>query len=35
MFRLRGHNHTSTIGHIDTAEDDLGFALLDFIANLR
>ena len=32
---LRGHNHTSTIGHINTAEDDLGRALLDFIANPR
>lgn len=35
MFWLRGHNHTSTIGHINTAEDDLGRALLDFIANPR
>jgi acetyl esterase/lipase len=32
---LRGHNHTSTIGHINTAEDDLGRALLEFIANPR
>jgi acetyl esterase/lipase len=32
---LRGHNHTSSIGHINTAEDDLGRALLDFIANPR
>jgi acetyl esterase len=32
---LRGHNHTSTIGHINTAEDDLGRAMLDFIANPR
>ena len=35
MFWLRGHNHTSTIGHINTAEDDLGRALLDFVANPR
>jgi acetyl esterase len=34
-FWLRGHNHTSTIGHINTAEDDLGRAMLDFIANPR
>ncbi len=32
---LRGHNHTSTIGHINTSEDDLGRAMLDFIANPR
>lgn len=32
---LRGHNHTSTIGHINTAEDDLGSALREFIANPR
>jgi acetyl esterase/lipase len=31
-FWLRGHNHTSAIGHINTAEDDLGRALLDFVA---
>jgi acetyl esterase/lipase len=35
MCWLRGHNHTSTIGHINTAEDDLGRAMLDFIANPR
>jgi acetyl esterase len=35
MFWLRGHNHTSTVGHINTAEDDLGRVLLDFIANPR
>ncbi|SHG03087.1 alpha/beta hydrolase [Bradyrhizobium erythrophlei] len=35
MFWMRGHNHTSTIGHINTAEDDLGRALLDFVANPR
>jgi acetyl esterase/lipase len=34
-FWLRGHNHTSSIGHINTAEDDLGRALLDFIDNPR
>jgi acetyl esterase/lipase len=32
---LRGHNHTSTIGHINTAEDVLGRAMLDFIADPR
>jgi acetyl esterase/lipase len=32
---LRGHNHTSMIGHINTAEDDLGRAMLDFITNPR
>jgi acetyl esterase len=32
---LRGHNHTSSIAHIDTAEDALGLAMLDFIANPR
>lgn len=32
---LRGHNHTSTIGHINTSEDDLGRAMLDFIATTR
>jgi acetyl esterase len=32
---LPGHNHTSAIGHINTAEDDLGRALLEFIANPR
>jgi acetyl esterase len=35
MFWLRGHNHTSIIAHINTAEDDLGRAVLDFIANPR
>ena len=35
VFWLRGHNHTSAIGHINTAEDDLGRALLDFIADPR
>lgn len=32
---LRGHNHTSTIAHINTSEDLLGTALLDFIARPR
>jgi acetyl esterase/lipase len=32
---LRDHNHTSTIAHINTAEDQLGAALLDFIAQPR
>lgn len=29
---LRGHNHTSSIAHLNTAENLLGRALLDFIA---
>ena len=33
VFWLRGHNHTSAIGHINTAEDNLGRALLDFIVS--
>jgi acetyl esterase/lipase len=32
---LRGHNHTSAIAHINTAEDALGRAMLDFIADPR
>lgn len=32
---LRGHNHTSTIGHFNTSEDALGRAILDFIADPR
>jgi acetyl esterase/lipase len=32
---LRGHNHTSSIAHINTAEDVLGRAMLDFIADPR
>lgn len=32
---LRGHNHTSSIGHINTAEDELGLAMLDFISHPR
>lgn len=32
---LHGHNHTSTIAHINTAENMLGSALLDFIASPR
>ena len=35
MMWLRTHNHTSTMAHINTAEDDLGRALLDFIADPR
>ena len=35
MLWLKGHNHTSTIGHFNTAEDRLGRALLDFIADPR
>jgi acetyl esterase/lipase len=32
---LRGHNHTSAIAHINTAEDPLGRAMLDFIDRPR
>lgn len=32
---LRGHNHTSMIAHINTAEDTLGRAMLDFISDPR
>jgi acetyl esterase len=32
---LRGHNHTSMIGHINPAEDRLGRAMLEFIADPR
>jgi acetyl esterase len=32
---LRGHNHTSTMAHIGTADDFLGHAMLDFIGHPR
>lgn len=32
---LKGHNHTSIIGHFNTAEDVLGQACLSFIATTR
>jgi acetyl esterase/lipase len=32
---LRGHNHTSAIAHIGTADEMLGHAILDFITNPR
>lgn len=32
---LKGHNHTSTIAHFNTAEDDLGRAILAFMAEPR
>jgi acetyl esterase/lipase len=32
---LKGHNHTSIIGHFNTAEDILGRACLEFIAETR
>jgi acetyl esterase/lipase len=35
LLRLRGHNHTSMIAHINTSEDRLGRAMLDFIADPR
>ena len=35
LMWLRGHNHTSTIAHIGTADETLGQAILDFIADPR
>lgn len=35
VISLRGHNHTSTIGHIGTADEKLGQAMLEFIADPR
>jgi acetyl esterase len=35
MMWLKGHNHTSTIAHFNTAEDDLGRAILAFMAESR
>lgn len=35
MMWLAAHNHTSTMAHINTAEDALGRAMLDFIADPR
>jgi hypothetical protein len=35
LIWLRGHNHTSTIAHINTSEDLLGRAMLNFIADPR
>lgn len=32
---LHGHNHTSTIAHLNTADEVLGRAMLDFIAEPR
>ena len=32
---LKGHNHTSMIGHFNTAEDFLGQAILDFVERPR
>jgi hypothetical protein len=32
---LRGHNHTSMIAHIGTADETLGRAILEFIADPR
>ena len=31
LLRLQGHNHTSLIAHINTAEDRLGLEMLEFI----
>lgn len=35
LIWLPGHNHTSIIGHINTSEDHLGQAMLNFIARPR
>lgn len=35
MMWLQGHNHTSTIAHFNTAEDNLGRAILTFMAEPR
>lgn len=35
MMWLKGHNHTSLIGHINTDEDELGAAIRAFIADPR
>lgn len=35
VMSLRGHNHTSMIGHIGTADEKLGQAMLEFIADPR
>jgi acetyl esterase len=35
LLWLRGHNHTSMIAHLNTAEDRLGRAMLEFIADPR
>jgi acetyl esterase/lipase len=35
LLWLRGHNHTSSVAHINTAEDVLGRAMLDFIGDPR
>ena len=31
LLRLAGHNHTSSIAHINTADDQLGAAIRAFI----
>jgi len=35
LLWLKGHNHTSIIGHINTAEDRLGSALREFIDEMQ
>jgi len=35
VFTLKGHNHTSMVAHLNTAEDVFGAALRDFIVNPR
>jgi acetyl esterase len=31
FMHLRGHNHTSIVAHLDSGEETLGPALLDFV----
>jgi len=33
FMQLWGHNHSSIIAHINTAENELGRALVDFVRN--
>jgi acetyl esterase/lipase len=35
LLWLKGHNHTSTIAHMNTAEEALGRAILDFMSDPR
>ena len=33
FMQLWGHNHSSIIAHINTAENELGNALVEFVSN--
>ena len=33
ILQLPGHNHSSIVAHINTAEDELGQALVEFVTN--